>query len=198
LGATLRLPTAWFGVAIFFAYTGLELGTGTWAYTVLTEGRGIAMTTAGPWVTCFWVGLTTGRVLGAFALRTRPVATVLRATVTLLVASLALFAASLPAPSDLVALVLAGAAAGPIFPSLIATTPGRVGTRHGANAIGMQIAAAALGQALVPSLLGAIGRRHGLDALTLALPALALVVAVLVALVQRTPAARTQLAPAAR
>lgn len=198
LASTLRMPTAQLGVAIFFAYTGLELATGTWAYTVLTEGRGVAVTTAGPWITCYWVGLTTGRVLGALALRTRPVATVLHATVTLLVASLALFAAALPAPSDLVALVLAGAAAGPIFPSLIATTPMRVGTRHAANAIGIQIAAAALGQSLVPSLLGVIGRRHGLDALTLALPALALVVAVLVVLVQRAPAASTQLAPAAR
>ncbi len=157
LAATLRLPVAQLSTALFFTYTGLELATGTWAYTTLTEGRGVAMTTAGPWVTCYWIGLTVGRVLGALALRTRPVGAVLRVALLLLTASLVAFAARLPEPSDLVALVLAGGAAGPIFPSLIATTPTRVGARHAANAIGMQIAAAALGQALVPSFLGASG-----------------------------------------
>jgi len=181
LGATVRRPAAWLGALTFFAYAGLELGTGTWAYTVLTEGRGVALTTAGPSVTGYWVGLTLGRLLGAFALRTRPVAGVLRATTILLAASLALFAAAWSAVTDITALVLAGAAAGPIFPSLIATTPTRMGARHAANTIGMQIAAAAFGQAVGPTLLGAIGRRHGLDALALTLPALAVVVGILVA-----------------
>jgi fucose permease len=105
----------------------------------------------------------------------------------LLAASLAVFAAAWSAATDVVALVLAGAAAGPIFPSLIATTPARMGARHAANTIGMQIAAAALGQAVGPTLLGAIGRRHGLDALALTLPALAVVVALLVARMSGRP-----------
>lgn len=187
LRATLRLPAAWLGALTFVAYAGLELAVGTWAYSVLTESRDVAVTTAGPSVAGYWAGLTAGRLLGAIVLRTRPVAIVLRMTTLLLTASLALFAAHWSTATDVAALLLAGTAAGPIFPSLIATTPARMGTRHAANTIGMQIAAAALGQTVGPTLLGAIGRRHGLDALALTLPALAIVVALLVARLSGRP-----------
>jgi hypothetical protein len=57
-------------------------------------------------------------------------------------------------PLDFIGLALAGLASGPIFPSLIATTPARLGEAHGANAVGFEVAAAALGQALLPGLIG--------------------------------------------
>lgn len=71
------------------------------------------------------------------------------------------------------ALGLLGLCAGPVFPALIATTPGRVGPEHGARAVGFQVAAAALGQALVPWALGAIAGAIGIAAVAPAILALA-------------------------
>jgi fucose permease len=62
-----------------------------------------------------------------------------------------------------VGLVLAGIACGPIFPSLIATTPGRVGVPHAANAVGFEIAASAVGLSVVPGLVGVAASRFGID-----------------------------------
>jgi hypothetical protein len=59
-------------------------------------------------------------------------------------------------------LALVGLAAGPIFPSLIATTPQRLGIAHTANGVGFQIAAAALGQSLLPTFVGVFARHMNL------------------------------------
>jgi len=34
---TLRLPTVWLTVAVFFVYTGIEAAAGKWAYSLFTE-----------------------------------------------------------------------------------------------------------------------------------------------------------------
>jgi fucose permease len=56
-----------------------------------------------------------------------------------------------------------GFACAPIFPSLIATTPARLGEAHTANGVGLQVAAAVLGQSLFPALVGALAYRLGLE-----------------------------------
>ena len=56
-----------------------------------------------------------------------------------------------------------GFAAAPVFPSLIATTPGRLGAMHTANGVGIQIAAAVLWGSLLPALLGILADHIGLE-----------------------------------
>jgi fucose permease len=198
LRATLALPAARWGVALFLFYTGLELAIGTFAFTLLTEGRGASMAAAGAAVASYWAALTCGRVLGALlAARVAP-AVLVRGCLLALTLGLCVLLANVAPTADRIGLLLAGCAAGPVFPTLIATTPARVGTAHAGNAIGMQIAAAALGQSLVPSLLGVLGQRAGLEALALGLAALGAVV-VSVHGAMRTPSAsRTEVAGAPR
>ena len=69
-------------------------------------------------------------------------------------------------------------AAGPIFPLLIATTPSRLGPAHTANAVGIQIASAALGLSAIPSLVGVLADAHGYEAIPVTLLALALALVV--------------------
>ena len=58
----------WLQVLLFFLYTGTEVAAGNWAYSLLTESRGIPAVTAGVWVSLFWGSLTVSRVLaGAVA-----------------------------------------------------------------------------------------------------------------------------------
>src|SRR5450432_2779320 len=59
---TFRVPVIWLGMATFIAYCGLEIGLGQWAYTLLTESRGIAPAIAGPWVAVYWGAFTGGRI----------------------------------------------------------------------------------------------------------------------------------------
>jgi hypothetical protein len=72
-----------------------------------------------------------------------------------------------------------GLALASIFPSLIATTPERVGNVHAANGVGLQIAAAVLCQSLLPGMLGILARHRGLEMVGPALLASALVLLVL-------------------
>ena len=173
--STLGLRSARLGILVFVCYTGLELGVGAWAFTLLTsEDRGIAPTVAGVWTSLYWVGLTVGRLTGAAIAVRVGSRTLLRGSMALLAGGLALLAGSLAPWLDCAGLVIAGFAAGPVFPTLIAETPRRVGQEHTANAVGSQIASAALGQALWPSLLGVIAAAYGLEWLARGLVVLAL------------------------
>ena len=58
-----------------------------------------------------------------------------------------------------------GLALAPIFPLLIATTPGRVGAVYATHAIGFQVAAFYIGSAALPSAAGLLARHFGLDVL---------------------------------
>jgi fucose permease len=171
--ATLRRPVVLCSVLVFLAYTGVETAVGAWTFTLLTESRGVPAMTAGPIVSLFWTGLTAGRVLGA-ALVHRLVPEYL---VTLCLAGVCLgtglLAAGLDAATDAVGLLVAGVAAGPVFPTLIAMTPGRVGVTSAGTVVGFQIAAAATGQALLPTMLGAVGDRLGVGALGVGLVVMA-------------------------
>jgi fucose permease len=157
----------------------LELAVGIWAFTLLTEGRGVPVLMAGSWAALYWVALTAGRLTRAAVGSRAEARTVLRAAVTLLALGLGLLALGASRVSDLVGLLLTGFAAGPIFPTLIGATPARLSARHAANAVGLQIGSAAVGQALLPSALGVFGDEAGLQALSTALLVIAVAVIVI-------------------
>lgn len=161
--STLRLPVVWCSIAVFFVYTGLEATAGAWAYSLLTEARAVPVMTAGLWVSVYWGGLTAGRVVSALMARRVPVRAWLRGCVIGQAVGAVLLWADLSYLSSFGGLALLGVASGPIFPSLIAATPARLGERHTANGVGFQIAAAVLGQALLPAFVGVLARQFGLE-----------------------------------
>jgi fucose permease len=169
LRATLRLPPVWLGIALFFVYTGVELATGQWSYSLFTEERGVAKSTAGFWVSVYWGSLTVGRVLFGVVAGFARIELLLRACLVAIVAGTALIWLDLAELASFLGLALVGLALAPIFPSLIATTPARLGPAHTANAVGFQVAAAALGGALLPGLIGVLAGRIGLDVVAPAL-----------------------------
>jgi fucose permease len=186
LAHTLRLPTAWLNALAFTLYTGLEAAAGAWTYTLLSESRGVAMASAGSAVSLYWGALMAGRVAFAFSLASAPVGPLLGACMAgVALAALAL-ALDLGSAASFAALAGLGFCAGPIFPSLIATTPPRFGPRHAPNVVGLSVAAAALGQALLPAALGVGAVSLGLELVPRAL----LVAALLLLLVSRGLAAQ--------
>ena len=63
LSATLRQPSVWLSMLLFFLYTGAEVTLGAWAYTLLTGARGIPTQAAGLWAGSYWATFTIGRIL---------------------------------------------------------------------------------------------------------------------------------------
>jgi fucose permease len=169
LAETIRRPRVWLSVLLFFLYVGAEVSLGTWAYTLLTQSRGIAPQMAGFWAGGYWATFTIGRILAGLFAHRLGIDTLVQGGLTL-----ALLGAGLlwwnPFPlANLLAVALVGLAVAPIFPALISGTSRRVGARFAANTIGMQMAATGLGGALIPSLVGVLARRVSLEVIPICL-----------------------------
>lgn len=162
---TLALPSAWLSMLLFFLYTGLELTVGQWLYTLLTEARGIIPVVAGVWVSVYWGSLTAGRVLSGVIVAHISVRTLLRLCMAGAILGVILLWLNLAPWLSLGGVALLGVSLAPMFPSLIAQTPARMGAAHTANTVGFQMTAAVLGGAGLVGGFGLIANRVGLEAL---------------------------------
>jgi fucose permease len=160
---TLRLGRMQLSLLVFLLYTGCEAAAGAWAFSLLYESRGVQMTAAGAAVTLYWGGLFASRLGYAFLPNRVRASSVVFVCIVAALAGMGLFAAGIHPALDAGALTLVGFASGPIFPSLIAVTPARVGARHTANAVGLQISIAAIGLASLPAVCGVMAQSIGLE-----------------------------------
>lgn len=191
--STLRLPVVWLSIAAFFIYTGIEAAAGAWAYSLFTEARGISMHTAGAWVSIYWGSLTVGRLAFGIVASFAPVHRLLPPCMLSIALGAALLWLNITNTLSFVGLALAGLASGPIFPSLIATTPERLGEAHTANGVGFEIAAAALGQSLLPGLVGMMASHFGLEIVGPALLTAAVLLLAVYTLLSAASTAKPQL-----
>ena len=127
---------------------------------MLREARGLTLEKAGLWTTVFWGSLTAGRVcLGFIVDRVGP-DRLLRVATLGAVAGAAAFAGLAGLPGRL-GLALLGFSLAPLFPTLMARTPARLGEDVAPHAIGFQVSAATLGSAVLPGALGLVAARAG-------------------------------------
>lgn len=187
LRSTLRRPRTWLSVLLFFIYTGCELILGYWVYTLMTESRGIAPATAGLVTGSYWATFTLGRILAGLYTKRIGLHALVLGSVGLALAGAMLVSLDLGQWATLVGVALTGFAIAPIFPALVSGTSERVGARHAANTIGVQISAAGLGGATLPSLAGVIARYTTLEAIPIFLACLfALLIALYAASVPKS------------
>ncbi|RAI58931.1 MFS transporter [Roseicella frigidaeris] len=153
MGAALRSAMARRQVLAFFVYCGVEAGTGQWLATILVAARGADPALAGAATALFWGALAAGRVgLGFLVDRIGP-DRMLRIAVLVAAVASAGFAFA-PPGLDLVSVGLLAVALAPLYPTLMARTPARLGGALAVHAVGFQVAAATLGAGLLPALLG--------------------------------------------
>jgi fucose permease len=153
----------WLQMLIFVLYTGVEATVGQWCFSWLRERRGWPIEAAGSWTSAYWASLTIGRLaLGGIVDRFGPDRMLRCSTVGALL-GVSLFATS-AGPLGSVGLLLLGVSLAPMFPTLMARTPARVGDAVAHHAVGFQVSAATLGSTLVPALVGVIVARAGLGA----------------------------------
>ena len=160
---TMRQSKVWLSALLFFLYVGTEISLGTWAYSLLTESRGIAPQAAGFWTGSFWATFTVGRILaGLFAKRVGS-KTLVQAGVGLAFLGAGLLWWNPSQSVNLLAVAIMGFAIAPVFPAMMSGTSQRVGPKYAANTIGMQMAASGLGGALIPGLVGVLARHVSLE-----------------------------------
>jgi fucose permease len=167
LWATFTTLPALLSMLMFFIYTGVEVGLGLWAYTLLTESRGISSQLAGFITGSYWAMFTVGRIIAGWYTRKLSVSRLIYTAVALAMTGTLLVMINLSSWATIIGIALAGFSIAPIFPGLVSDTERRVGRQHQANTIGMQIAAAGLGAAAVPSIAGVLARFYGLEAIPL-------------------------------
>ena len=166
-GSKLQLAAT---LVLFFAYTGMELGTGVWAYTFLVSGHGVRPSLAGIAVAAYWGALTGGRILASILGNRLTAQALLDVCLGFTMAGavlVLLYPGTLPACAGL---AIAGAGLGPVFPTLVSLTPARVGSLRTPAVIGYQLSAAALGGSVLSAAIGVALQEYGPRALGAIVP----------------------------
>lgn len=165
LTETLKHPSVWMSLLLFFIYTGIEVSFGSWTYSLLTLSRNVPTQAAGLWAGSYWATFTLGRILAGLFARRLGVNSLLAGGMALALTGSTLLMWNPFPESSIIAVSMIGFALAPIFPGLVSTTSSRVGDHHAANTIGIQISAAGLGVAVIPSLAGVLAQNISLEAI---------------------------------
>jgi fucose permease len=160
---SLRSATLLWSLIVFFLYAGIAAGAGAWAFTFLTEERGMGEAAGGIIVAAYWGGFTASRLLlGFVGHRVRP-HSVLRWSAAATLAGLAVFWWNPTTEVGVTALILTGFAHGPVFPLEVLLTPKRFGAALTGTVVGFEFAAGNVGGALLPGMMGLFVDLSGLD-----------------------------------
>jgi len=152
---TRRRGRAVLGGVVFTAVeTGVESAAGVWGYVFLTSGRGLPATVAGVGVSAYWAMMFAGRALLGPVAERAGAARVLAAAVAGVPAGALLMAVPGPGVAAIAGMMLLGLAAAPVFPLVTLTTAARSGAGGANAAVGLQVAASAVGSAAIPACVG--------------------------------------------
>jgi fucose permease len=172
---SLRLPVMWISMITILAYVSMEISIGQWAYTLLTQSRGITPEVAGTWVSIYWGVFTGGRIFFGFIIHRFDTTRLLRWCLLAVIVGTVLLAWNpLPIVGS-IGLIIVGFAEAPVFPMLMTTTPQRVGIEHAENGVSLQMSFVGVGSAILPGLIGTVGKNFGLEYMTITFIVLAII-----------------------
>ena len=172
-------------LTVFLIYTGVEVATGQWSFSLLTLDRGMGTGTAGVWVGLYWGGLTVGRLIFGLVGEKVTASRALDSSIGIALAGLALLWWD-PAGLGVLGLPVTGLGFAAVFPTLVSLTPARIGPSASTKMVGYQLAAANVGAAIVPWSLGLIAGEAGLSVLPAGLVIMTVVLGGLHLVVDRT------------
>ena len=160
---TLRQKQVWLSLILFFLYVGGEIGLGTWAYTLLTESRGVDSFLAGFFAGSYWFTFTIGRILAGLVAKRIGNHKLVNGGVIGAIIGAVLLIWNPSEIANVIAVALIGISIAPIFPAMMSGTRARVGDQFTANTIGFQMAATGFGGAGISALMGVMARRISLE-----------------------------------
>jgi MFS family permease len=155
-------------ILVFACYTSGEYIAGLWAFSLLTQARGLDAGTAGVWVSLYYGALTAGRFLNGIIVDRFGNRRMIRTGLFVAVLGTAFLAlkAFVPGSSDLAALaglLLMGLGFAPLYPCMMHETPRRFRNDVAQKLIGYQSGAAYVGGALTPALVGLVAAHSTLE-----------------------------------
>ena len=165
------------GMAVFFLYTGVEVGAGQWEASFCRGHLGLSASAAGIATFGFWGALTGARIVLALLPRPLPPSTVVWWGSGGAVVATAVIWWQPGTPVTLAAFSVLGAALAGVFPALIALTPDRIGRSRAQHVIAWQVGAAAAGGSGLSALIGLLIGLAGLSVLGPSLTVLAVLLA---------------------
>lgn len=152
--APLPILATTLSLLLFAIFVALEVTSGQWIHTYLTEHRSVDTAAARISVALFWGGLTVGRLSMGTSKLSGVIDRIGLANLSGFAAAMYLLFAVVP---DVIAIVLPAIAAlamAPVIPTLFAKTARRIGTDHTSRIAGWQLIATNLGAISVPLLVG--------------------------------------------
>ena len=139
---------------LFAAFVALEITSGQWLHTYLTEHRSVDTDAARIAVALFWGGLTVGRLAMGSSLVSGAIDRIGLANLSGFAFVIYVLLTVVPSGIAVVLPAIAALALAPIVPTLFARTTRRIGTDHTAKIAGWQLIATNLGAIGVPLLVG--------------------------------------------
>ena len=164
---TLKKIQAQLSMLMFFLYAGVELGLGHWIYSLLTESRKISPEISGIMASSYWAMFTVGRIMAGWIAKFVDTTKLIFICVSLALCGIFILITNSGELITIIGVSLAGIAVAPIFPGMVSNTESRVGKRHHANTIGLQMSSAGFGMAVIPSLGGIFAKIYGLEIIPL-------------------------------
>ncbi len=162
----LTLPGLVRVLAGFFCFTSFEALICVWISTYLVAVRGLGPERAASLAGLYSFGVIGGRVVSSFiADRLGARRMLMGGSVGLLAGIVLLLLPTRSAGFAIVAFVLIGVGAAPIFPAVIRQIPERFGSVNSQAVTGLHMAAASAGALVLPPLPGLLARRVGMEAL---------------------------------
>lgn len=150
----LRISGVKAALLTFFCYCALEQTTGLWISSYLVLNRDVVSETAASLAGLFFIGITVGRMAGGFLTIKLNDTQMVRMGMGFIAVGLAVFLLPVEASFLSFGILLIGFGCAPIYPSIIHATPTRFGRAHSQAIIGVQMAAAYIGNCLMPPLFG--------------------------------------------
>ena len=193
-GSRLPFAPAALSLGAFGAFVGMEVTTGQWAFTQLTEGRHAGDALAAVAVALFWGGLAIGRLVlirpSVREMADRVGLSRLALVSLCCVASLAF----VPPGLAVVGLAFAGLTLAPIVPTLFASTVTRVGADDAQRLAVLQLLATNIGGIGLPFLTGQLVDAMEPSVIIIVIVAAAAIGALLLGAIERLPV-RTSAGP---
>ena len=176
LRRSLQTPLVLLTGLMLLIYVGLEASISNWAYIVQISDRQTSTLVAGYSISAYWLGLTVGRfILGYFLRSLGAIKTISMSLVLLMIGLLAWW----QLPEQWISLPMIGFALAPIFPATIWLIPKQLPASLVPSAVSFATSAASVGAALIPSGVGWIASWSSLGVIPLLMLPLAIAMIVL-------------------
>lgn len=143
---------------VFIGSCGLEYTCGVWGSTFLVQARGMKADAAALMITCYYVGIASGRFLSGLLSGRLTSRQLIKVGQGVTLAAVLLLLLPLPAFLSAAGLFLVGLGNGPVFPNMLHLTPERFGKPLSQPVMGVQMATSYIGIMLAPALFGIIAQ----------------------------------------